>query len=228
MVLDKIENIILNEHEEYFHNYQSVVHLILGIKMLYKGLIRLEANELKKYAEMFGDDVDINNFEGAVVSFGSNHFLNSTVINYFNWYSINLINYANFCGFIKFINEKRISPFEIEKNKKIITDLKSFRKEYLLGIKELKEVIHFRNKASAHFAYSDPKESDNIATLIESISILPTFVGRRFKLSGFQRGLPGSMSSFSENIWSMTENYESLKFRFFENDIPDVTFLIKS
>lgn len=54
-------------------------------------------------------------------------------------------------------------------------------KTYLDNFDELREVLRWRNKVSAHFALVDPRKEDNIATMESSIIYPVSFEFDRFK-----------------------------------------------
>jgi hypothetical protein len=138
-------------------------------------------------------------------------------MNLIHWYSINLINFAKSCGLVKFLNYTGAQPERFVNDKPFIKELTDFQKEYISSIQELEPVIHFRNKASAHLAYTEPK-NDNAGTLVESMSLIPTFEFGKMTIGGVQRGKGESVSSFSDFKWNLVDNFESLIPRYFIND----------
>jgi hypothetical protein len=137
-------------------------------------------------------------------------------MNLFHWYSTNLINFAKCCGLVLFLNEKSVLPEQLASNQKLRTELIRMQNEYINGISELGPVKHFRDKAGAHLAYTDPFKNDNSATLIESISLCPIYQEGRMVIGGLTRSRGEHTSSFSKYPWSVTENFESLIPRYFQ------------
>lgn len=206
MVLDHIENIVLMPNNASLKNFHSILQLKEGIFMTYKSMLKLE--------KQFNAD------NGASLSmrFGVNEY-NAQAINLMHWYSINLINYASSCALVKFIIKKGILPQDLAKNQEQISELAAFRKNYILNITELKPINFFRNKASAHLAYTDPhKKYDNPATLVESMSLIPTVIKGKFTIGDMVRGLGDEKSSFAYHPWNLTDNFISLVPRYFKDN----------
>lgn len=128
------------------------------------------------------------------------------------------MNYARCCGLVQFIKIKRILPEALANNKSLIKELREFQKNYIDSVSDLTPIKHFRDKAGAHIAFTDPKEShDNPATLIQSLSLFPCFAAGRFTIGLMPRGKGAHVSSFGEHPWSLTENFERIIPRYFGN-----------
>lgn len=200
-------------------NYHSIPQLKEGIFMLYIQMKNLQKNYWKlRYPNLSDEKLEI--YKQATISLtGELNQADAQAVNLFHWYSINLINYAKCCGFVKFINENKILPEYLAKNKDLIEQLKNTQKKYLNGITELEPVLHFRNKAGAHLAFTDPdKNFDNSATLVESMSIIPTFINGKITMGAMTRKRGESVSSFSKYEWNLIDNFDSLIPRYFKND----------
>lgn len=184
--------------------------------MTYNMMVRLEKN----YWELSYPDKSrelINIYKKSTFSMhGEINQVDSQAINLFHWYSINIINFAKCCGLVKHINTYGIMPEKLAGDKNLIQQLKNDQKIYLESIPELQPVLHFRNKASAHLAYTYPTNNDNPATLIESMSIIPCFINGRIKVGAMTRSRGNHTSSFADHEWSLTENFESLIPRYFK------------
>lgn len=138
-------------------------------------------------------------------------------MNLFHWYSINLINFAKSCGLVKFLNKTGAQPERFVNDKSFIKELRDCQNEYISSIPELEPVHHFRNKASAHLAYTDPK-NDNAGTLVESMSLIPTLEHGKLTIGSLQRGQGEAMSSFGDFRWNLVDNFDSLIPRYFKHD----------
>lgn len=219
MKLDLIDNITLFEGHSAFKNHHSIYQLLEGIFMTYNNMISLEKNYFSlRFQNESIEKIEI--FNQATFSFsGELTQVDSQAVNLFHWYSINLINYARCCGLVYFINSNKVGIEQIANDKALINDLNSFQNDYLDSIDELQSVIFFRNKASAHLAFNYPKKSDNSATLLESISIIPTFENGKLYVGKMIRAVGDEQSEFSKNAFSLTENFDSLIPRYFKNYI---------
>ena len=144
-----------------------------------------------------------------------------------NWYSISLVNFVQSVGLILFFREHSVQPHEIANNRFLSNELTRIQLEYCSKIPEFQPVLHYRNKAAAHLAFTDPyiKKDvfDNAATLIESMSIVPTFENGRYYIGNLTRQSGECVSSFSQFPWSLTENFESLIERYFKSDFDGIT-----
>lgn len=217
MTLDLIDNIVLFEGHSSFKNHHSVYHLLEGIFMTYNSMTQLENNYFNlKYPNE--SEEKIQALQKASFSFsGELSQVDSQAVNLFHWYSINLINYARCCGLVKFINSNKVGVEQIANDKSLRDDLNNFQNDYLDSINELKSVKFFRNKASAHLAFNYPNRFDNSATLLESISIIPTFENGKLYVGKMIHGVGDEQSEFSNNSFSLTENFNSLIPRYFSN-----------
>ena len=98
--------------------------------------------------------------------------------------------------------------------------IKTVCNNYINSIDELKEVIKWRNKVSAHFALTYPVSLDNISTLEASIIYPIGFNINRFRTGSVIISKYDSTASYNSEIpsWSLTETFEKLINRFW----PDV------
>ena len=219
MKLDLIDNIIINNQFGPLTNFHSIPQLLEGIFMTYNMMIGLEKNYWElSYPGKPKEVLDIFN-QSTFSMNGEVNQVSSQAINLFHWYSINIINFAKCCGLVKHLNTYGIMPERLAGDKALRSNLNADQKINLDSIPELKPVLHFRNKASAHLAYTDPRSGDNPATLIESMSIIPCFVNGRIKVGSLTRSLGPHTSSFADHEWSLTENFESLIPRYFHEYI---------
>jgi len=217
MILDHIENIHINQGVSPLTNFHSIPQLLEGIFMTYNDMNDLEKNYWeRRYPNESKEKIEI--YKKASFSIGGElSQVDAQGVNLFHWYSINVINYAKCCGLVSFLSKNPIQPEQIMGDKKLIAELRLFQENYIKSIPELVPVLHFRNKASAHLAFTDPKHYDNSATLIESMSIIPTLIQGKLKVGVMTRKRGEHESSFSKHPWSLTENFESLIPRFFKD-----------
>jgi len=217
MKLDHIENIEIIEGITPLPNYHSIWHLKEGIFMNYNNMKMIQDNYYEiAFPEMSLEKREI--YKKASLSInGELNRADSMAMNLLHWYSINLINYANSCGLIKFLNKTGAQPERFVNDKPFIKELREFQREYTESIPELEPVKHFRNKASAHLAYTDPK-NDNAGTLVESMSLIPSLENGKITIGSLQRGKGEAMSSFGNHKWNLVDNFDSLIPRYFKND----------
>lgn len=219
MKLDFIENIEIIKGITPLANYHSIRHLKEGLFMTYNNMKSLQDNYYKiAYPEMSEEQIKINKEHAAISFCGKLNRADSMGMNLIHWYSVNLINYAKSCGLVGFLNQTGYQPERFVGNKKIIGELRTFQEEYLSSIPQLAPVKHFRHKASAHLAYTDPRKDDNSATLVESMSLIPTLLGGKLTVGVSERKKGDDKSSFSNYRWNLVDNFGSLIPRYFKND----------
>ncbi len=213
MKLDFIENIEIHQGTPLV-NYHSILHLKEGIFMTYNDMKNLQEN----YHQIANPDLSpeqIEIFKTSSLSIsGKLNRADAMGINLMHWYSINLMNFANCCGLVKFLNEKGIQPEKLSEDNGVRKDLKKYQKDYIDSIPELTPIKYFRNKASAHLAFTDPF-NDNAATLVESISLIPSFINGKLTIGTLKRGKGDVMSGFGDHEWSLVDNFDSLINRYF-------------
>jgi hypothetical protein len=217
MKLDFIENIEIYEGITPLANYQSIIHLKEGIFMTYNEMKNLEENYHRIANPELSEELIILNKKASLIINGTANRADSIGMNLIHWYSINLMSYAKCCGLIKFLNQTGYQPEKFVEDKKIINDLRNCQNEYINSIPELESVKHFRNKASAHLAYTDPR-NDNAGTLVESMSLLPVLIDGKFTVGSLQRAKGDAKSSFGDFEWNLIDNFDSLIPRYFQDN----------
>lgn len=139
---------------------------------------------------------------------------------FFHWFGNSLCNYARLTGYIVARERGHVTDADLQldpERKKI----KAACDNYVKTLPEIQKVLKWRNKVSAHFALTDPRKDDNIATLDESIIYPAGFDDGRFR-TGTMILCKGDDSAIHESDiprWSLTETFEVLINRFW----PDVT-----
>ena len=98
----------------------------------------------------------------------------------------------------------------------------AFNIERVKNVIEIKEVLLWRNKIAAHFAITDPRKDDNIATLEASLFYPAIFDNERYRTGAmiFSRGQENISVESNIPYWSPTEVFELVAKRF----MPDVNF----
>ena len=218
-MLDSVENISITNGVSPITNYQSIHHLRYGILMLYNNMKDLES-EYWERREPDANSVKMKFFKQSTIALNFEfNPVDSMGINLCYWYSVHLMNYANTCALVQFIHQNGVLPEKIGEDSTLKKGLRDHRFSYLKSIQELVPIKFFRHKTGAHIALSDPHEKDNPATLINSLNITPAFINGRFKVGSVQWGKGDHLSEFGNHEWSLTENFESLKARYFPDQI---------
>jgi|SRR6218665_485466 len=205
--IDKILNIEV-DHTKHFNEINALIQLRNGLFSLYYTIKPIEEKIMK--------DIGPNDI---YVSFGNDPNLPRGLSNmlpcYFHWFGNSICNYTRLVGLI------------VAKEKNIITDAdldleperEKIRKacnDYIKSITELEEVLKWRNKVSAHFALTDPRKDDNIATLEASIIYPVGFDNGRYRTAPFNFVRGNDEVHYKSEIpkWSLTETLELLENRF--------------
>lgn len=217
MKLDFIDNIEIYNGITPLPNYHSIVHLKEGLFMTYNNMKNLQENYYRiGFPELSEEQIETRKKATFSLS-GKLNRADSMGMNLIHWYSINLINYAKCCGLVKFLNRTGYQPQKFMNDKNVINDLRKCQTEYLDSISELEPIRHFRNKASAHLAYTDPQKSDNAGTLIESMSLIPTLNHGKLTIGSMKRKKGEFQSSFGDFEWNIIDNFNSLIPRYFKD-----------
>lgn len=141
---------------------------------------------------------------------------------YFHWFGVSLCNYIRLVGFVKGLVMGRITRKHLQ-DKKGFRRIKEECKAYIDAVAEVKDVIVWRNKVAAHFAITDPREEDNIATLDMSVISPVSFSDGRFRVNSMtlsRTGADGKSYTSELPSWSITEIYERLATRYW----PEFTY----
>jgi hypothetical protein len=217
MKLDFIDNIEIIKGITPLTNYHSILHLKEGIFMTYNNMKKNQENYYEiGFPLLSQEQIEIHKKASFSMS-GELNKADSMGMNLIHWYSINLMSFAKCCGLIKFLNEKAVQPERFVEDKNLVKDLRKCQNEYISSIPELEPIKHFRNKASAHLAYTDPK-NDNAGTLVESMSLIPTLNNGKMTIGSLKRGKGEAMSSFGNYEWNIIDNFDSLIPRYFKEN----------
>jgi hypothetical protein len=134
----------------------------------------------------------------------------------FNWYSISLVNYVRLVGFIHGLADNVYARTALE-DKQMKKDVKKYCDDYVSSITEIQDIVKWRNKVSAHYAITDPRNDDNPATLDASIMHPVGYCDGRYKTSVFVLSMSDSAGLDHTSTlpsWSLTETHEFMIDRF--------------
>lgn len=210
-VIDKILDIKINP-EKYNNEFNALMQLKAGMIALYNSVRPIEVQILQKT-------------QGSkVFFFGQSDLVPPEIDNllpcFFHWFGNSLCNYARMTGYIVAREQGHVTDADLQlepERKKI----KEACDNYVKTLPEIQEVLKWRNKVSAHFALTDPRKDDNIATLEASIIYPVGFEDDRFRTGTMIFSKGDSTVSHDSEIprWALTEIFEELIKRFW----PDVT-----
>lgn len=134
---------------------------------------------------------------------------------YFHWFGVSICNYTRLIGFIRGLSVGDFSRSDL----KDATRFKSISKSidhYVQNVPELASVLAWRNKVGAHFAITDPRKEDNVATLDMSVMFPVTFTNGLYRVGELTLTKKTSTGTHTSNLpcWSLTEVFESLILRY--------------
>jgi hypothetical protein len=208
--IDKILNVKINP-ENYLNEFNALMQLKTGMIALYNSVRPTEIHISK---QKNGKNLFL---------FGSNDLVPQQIEimlpSYFHWFGNSLCNYARLTGYIVAQEQGHVSnnDMQLEPARRKI---KKACDAYVQGLPEIQEILRWRNKVSAHYAITDPRKDDNIATLDASIIYPVGFAEERFRtgLMIFSQGNNNETYDSEIPKWSLTELFENLINRFW----PDV------
>jgi hypothetical protein len=211
-IVDKILGIEINP-EKYNNEINALIQLKLGMIELYNNVRPVELSILQQKP---GKNVSF---------FGESDLVPPHIDNllpcFFHWFGNSICNYARLAGYIIAREQGHVqdADFQLEPARKKIKDACD---NYVKSLPEIQEVLKWRNKVSAHFALTDPRKDDNIATLEASIIYPIGFETDRFRTGTMIFSKGDSTVTHDSEIprWSLTELFEELINRFW----PDIIF----
>ncbi len=208
-IVDKVLDIKINP-EKYNNEFNALFQLKTGMIALYNNVRPVELEILSQTQGK------------KVFFFGQNELVPEHIDNllpcFFHWFGNSLCNYARLTGYIVARKQGHVSDVDLQlqpERKKI----KEACDSYVKALPEIQEVLKWRNKVSAHFALTDPRKDDNIATLEASIIYPVGFEEDRFRTGTmiFSKGDSAVTHDSEIPKWSLTELFEELINRFWSD-----------
>jgi hypothetical protein len=141
---------------------------------------------------------------------------------FFHWFGVSLCNFARLVGFIRGLKNGEFTRADLtDQSKMKARVIKNSVDAYIQSVPELQPVLVWRDKIAAHFAITDPRKDDNIATLDMSVVFPVAYDSPRYRANYFQMirsSAAGThVSGFPE--WSVTEVYEQLASRYWPGSV---------
>jgi hypothetical protein len=205
-IIDKILNIEV-DHSKHFNEINALEQLRTGLLALYNTVKPVE------------NKIMVENPNSLIISFGNDPNLpqeiNHLLPCFFHWFGNSIINYARLVGLIVAKEQGEITEgdlqFEPAREK-----IRIACNNYIKSLPELEEVLKWRHKVSAHFALTDPRKEDNIATLEASIIYPVGSENGRYRTGTLTFSKGDNKVNYNSEIpkWSLTETFEILENRF--------------
>lgn len=197
IVLDLEKNIVIDPARPPVKNFQVLGQTLAGLKLLSEYVRGLELNVIDQdpYAK------------GTFRAFSSD--FTPALGSVFNWYSISLMNYLRLIALVDLMQKKNWHDNDIadRANQGVIS---KHCKQY--ASEAAPDIYRWRNKVAAHFAVTDPRDSDTLATLKLTVMDPITYNYPYFYVGSLQLHSQGTDSDLPE--WSLTKNFEALAARF--------------
>lgn len=131
----------------------------------------------------------------------------------FNWYSISLTNYLRLIALVDLMQRNNWHENDIA-DRANQSNIKDKCKDY--ASQAAPDIYRWRNKVAAHFAATDPVDSDTLATLKLTVMNPIAYNYPHFYVGALKLHSQGTDSDLPE--WSLTKNFEGLTSRFW----PDI------
>jgi hypothetical protein len=221
--MDAAETLLIDARDSVEIPQQPYSNEIQSLRTLSFGLRQLCAVVKNHELEMISKQKDgVRVFQFGATS-DSEWIRLHTIACFFHWFGISICNYARLVGFIRgiargdFVRRDLRDPNNFKKVKASID-------KYVEGVSELESVRIWRNKVFAHFAITDPYQSDNVATLDMSVIFPVTFVATRYCVGALSLSYSSPDGSHVSDLpqWSMTEVFESLLPRYWSDVSPNL------
>lgn len=189
MILDHIENLVLSDESAKQHEYatEALARLADGLFWINEDVKRIE-----KYTTTRARKKDVE-----IASAGG--ILENTPLGrlscQFQWYAVSAYNYAQLVGWLVYGDTVQA-------------------KEFVNRV--MPNISKYRNKVAAHFALTDPRKDDNIATLSASVMTYIVYAKGHFYAGSVSPKTREGKEIEQSNIpaWSLTIAHQQLSERF--------------
>ncbi|MDO8618913.1 MAG: hypothetical protein Q7R49_03105 [Candidatus Daviesbacteria bacterium] len=193
LIIEHVNDISIEE--EYFRTECST------LKYLKFGIFSLAGN-------VRAMEIDLNKNNGLVFSMGVSmptDIRKSAILAcFYHWFTNSICNYLRLVAYLEGMSKG--IKFLSDNSNKTKEQRDKYYNDYLE--KMIPDVLVWRNKVTAHFAKTDPRKDDNIATLEASVMYPATFIKPYLKAGALQWHSKGESSTLPS--WSLTETFEKL------------------
>jgi hypothetical protein len=198
-VLDHIDNIIVpgEVFREPHNEYYALICLRAGLEFLYH-----QAAHFDEVVKQQVNPCDVLQFMGSGNLPEFNQIPKTLLICAFHWYAISACQYVRIVGAIAYRqdNSRLIPP------------------QYVKTV--IPEVLTFRNKVAAHFAWSTQHSQDNDAERLASILPPLVFINDSFHVGSLTVALQKSGKASTSNVirpWSICKVHQKLHKRYWHS-----------
>lgn len=219
--LDAIEHVEISSND-HANEVGTLRTLFRGLHQLYGMIKRRELDFEHQIALKLEPGQKLKVFAQGLDYDGTSERLDAIAC-FFHWFGVSLCNFARLVGYIRGVEKGEFARSDLH-DKTNFKTIKEAIDAYVASIPELANVLVWRNKVFGHFAITDPRKDDNIATLDMSVIFPVTFENRYF-VGGLTMTKGNATSSHTSQLprWSVTEVFEALIPRFWSDfKIPTV------
>ena len=200
VVLDYIKGIELDRENPPLNNLHALNYLPSGIFTLVDQ-VGAKENEILRRPK--------HKVPSFSLIFNRGHGENITVC-CFHWFAISIINYVRLIGLIDIMNKNNWKVSDIAKNREKIS---KYCTEYVREV--IPAILLWRNKVAGHFAITNPRKEDNLATLEMSIMHPLTYLYPHYEVSAGKLSTEGETGEIPQ--WSLIKEFEKLIPRYWPN-----------
>ncbi len=198
--IDTERNITFDFEDKNFPNVHLFHYLPDGLHLLARSVRELENNNFSSKMPKPVFKLDLDDPHLGILTC------------HFHWFANSLVNYLRFVGLIELLNEKNWTFKDVSAHKNIVKDHCG---SYVLSV--IPDILHWRNKVSAHFSVTDPRNDDNIADFTYSVMHQVSFMIPHYETGRINFGTDGFTTDFKP--WSLTKTFEDLASRYWTDKI---------
>jgi len=202
IVLDHIDCIGYDPKFSPIPNPNALTYLSRGLHSLANFVRKEEIKIIEKYKERGQNP--------PVVMMLSHNEINPILHSMFNWYATDLVNFIRLIGLIGALRNYKLKYKDVSQDTAIRSTINEHCTNYIKKVHP--DIYLWRCKVSAHFALTDPRKEDNLATL-ESSVMFPVSYERPYLEAGGVKWVLGEDESQLPN-WKLTKVFEDLGPRF--------------
>ncbi len=195
MILDYVDNLVLSDKDVKQHQYATQT-----LARLADGLFWIDS-DVKRVEKYTTEKANKKNVPVAV----SGGILENTALGrlscQFQWYAVSAHNYAQLVGWLVYGNPSQA-------------------KAYVKRV--MPNITKYRNKVAAHFALTDPRNDDNLATLSASVMTYIVYAKDHFYAGSISPKTLAGKEIDESNIpaWSLTIAHQQLSERYWPAGKP--------
>jgi hypothetical protein len=188
--IDHIDGVRFSETDAPTLNYQELYNLRAGILWLHGQVLPLEEKMRR---------------EGLTFGMGWPFFDEYLMSCFFHWFAVSLVNHCRLVGTMDFLRRRGLKDSALLDPKNAERSARH-TKDYVKRV--CPDVLHWRDKVSAHFSLTDVRENDTIGGMRTGVSMNVGFTQDRVRTAALR------WDNASLPSWSLTEEVQRLAPRY--------------